>query len=164
MYFELIIIATCEMYVCNATFSKNQMAWYMYMVLLICEHLDILLILNCLLYGPLKILGPPSEVQSLIYVYGYISNCLWSSWELQYSICDMTMKSICFKKCLMFNIRITGEKIRNLSKESFQIYRTWLHKSEFIMAIVALVNDACGHLISCYNVYVMSKSDMDLLI
>lgn len=155
------------MYVCNTTFSKNQMAWYM--VLLICEHLDILLILNCLLYGPLNIFGPLSEFQSLIYVYGYISNCLWSSWELQYSICDMTMKSICFKKCLMFNIRIAEEKkleiyLKNLFYNIIQIYRTWLHQSEFIMAIVALVNDACGHLISCYNVYVTSKSDMDLII
>lgn len=68
----------------------------------------------------------------------------------------MTMKSICYKKCLMFNIRIAGEKIRNISKESFLLhypdisYLTNRYKYEFIMAIVALVNDAYGHL-SRYN-------------
>lgn len=97
------------MYVCNATFSKNQMMIYDITYMRASWHI---VDSQLLTLWSLENVWAPSEVQSSIYVYWYINNCLWS-WELQYSICDMTM---------MFNIRLAGEKIRNLSKESFVHY------------------------------------------
>lgn len=118
------------------------------------RHLYIFLILNCLLYGPFIIFGP-SEDQKLVHVYRFINNCIWSSWELQYSICNMTIKSICYKKKLKIYLK-------NLFYYIIPIFRTWLHKSEFIIAIVAVVIDVT-HWSLVIIINFMSKSDTDLI-
>lgn len=81
------------------------------MIFLIYEHLNILLILHCLEYAPLDNFWTPPGAKSFMYMVNrYMNKCLRSSLELQCSIYDTTMKSTCYKRDLMFNIRISGEQ------------------------------------------------------
>lgn len=67
-----------------------------YMVLLLYEHLDVLLIFNCLDCGPWTIFG--SNRGSKFDAGSQICEQLFKIVrELQYAICDVSMKSSCYK-------------------------------------------------------------------
>lgn len=111
------------------------------MVLLICMHFDKLLILTIIkALAPPTILLPHMWFKVCFYVYILdINSCLVFSWELQCLICVLTIKSRCYKRGFMINIRISRGKIWTFFYTEFvklrvQIFCIWLHKADFIMA------------------------------
>lgn len=65
------------------------------------------------------------------------SSCLMSFWELQYTICNTTIKYSCYKRCSMFYLIMSGQQYENLFKQNLfhylvQLSCIWLHiKSRF---------------------------------
>lgn len=85
-----------------------------------------------------------------------MSNCERLSWELQYLIFDMTMKSFCDNRGSIFNIITLGKKLINLFIQDIfyyivQVICTWLYKSDFVMAIIAQVSEWCRPWASRYS-------------
>lgn len=80
-------------------------------------------------------------IWNLEHYFQLFISCLRTSWELQCSVRDMTIKSPCNKGSSMWNIRIFQDKIKNLLIQNpfyylAQIFCIWLHKANFIMTFV----------------------------
>lgn len=85
-------------------FSKNSNTVSWYMELLICKHLTLLIFIS-LDFGLWTIFMPHKVWCMFI--------CGRSSWELHSPICDMTLKSSCYKRWSIFKIKISGENSQN---------------------------------------------------
>lgn len=116
------------------------------MVLLICKLYDILSILNCLHCGPCPIIWPHKGSEPDKGLYILLSNCLRSSWELWSLICDMAIKSSCYKTGSMLNIRISGEKLGNIFLQIYS-YSTTYDSIKLIVAHVSDVAHGSGPLV-----------------
>lgn len=95
-----------------------------YMVLEVCDFLDILLILSCLDPGQFDV---------------WLILIMWYDF-----------KNILFTSGSIFSIRLSGEKLKIFFNKFFyivQVFCICLHKFDYIVAIVAWVSDvAHGHL------------------